>query len=115
MCYYPVSVQWGKWIEQPTPEQVTKIIDTILENHIGDVNILFTSKMPNIRWDCLNISIYNPDEEMCMLFEKIVHFLEDISRRSKQRFHISFTSGSTLPNFYDSMPASQQGHLKQEI
>ena len=26
MCYYPVSVQWGKWIEQPTPEQVTKII-----------------------------------------------------------------------------------------
>ena len=28
MCYYPVSVQWGKWIEQPTPEQVTKITDT---------------------------------------------------------------------------------------
>lgn len=26
MCYYPVSVHWGKWIEQPTPEQVTKII-----------------------------------------------------------------------------------------
>lgn len=44
MCYYPVSVQWGKWIEQPTPEQVTKIIDTILESHSGDVNILFTSK-----------------------------------------------------------------------
>ncbi len=20
MCYYPVSVHWGKWIEQPTPE-----------------------------------------------------------------------------------------------
>ena len=43
MCYYPVSVHWGKWIEQPTPEQVTKIIDTILESHSGDVNILFTS------------------------------------------------------------------------
>jgi hypothetical protein len=73
MCYYPVSVQWGKWIEQPTPEQVTKIIDTILENHSGDVNILFTSKDVLIQfgWDCLNISIYNPDEEMCMLFEKI--------------------------------------------
>lgn len=63
MCYYPVSVQWGKWIEQPTPEQVTKIIDTILENHSGDVNILFTSKdvLLQFGWDCLNISIYNPD------------------------------------------------------
>ena len=73
MCYYPVSVHWGKWIEQPTPEQVTKIIDTILENHSGDVNILFTSKdvLLQFGWDCLNISIYNPDEEMCMLFEKI--------------------------------------------
>ena len=73
MCYYPVSVQWGKWIEQPTPEQVTKIIDTILESHSGDVNILFTSKdvLLQFGWDCLNINIYNPDEEMCMLFEKI--------------------------------------------
>ena len=73
MCYYPVSVHWGKWIEQPTPEQVTKIIDTILESHSGDVNILFTSKdvLLQFGWDCLNISIYNPDEEMCMLFEKI--------------------------------------------
>lgn len=73
MCYYPVSVQCGKWIEQPTPEQVTKIIDTMLENHSGDVNILFTSKdvLLQFGWDCLNISIYNPDEEMCMLFEKI--------------------------------------------
>ena len=40
MCYYPVSVHWGKWIEQPTPEQVTKIIDTILESHSGDVLLL---------------------------------------------------------------------------
>lgn len=54
-----ISVQWGKWIEQPTPEQVTKIIDTILENHSGDVNILFTSKDAFLQfgWDCLNMSI----------------------------------------------------------
>ena len=51
MCYYPVSVQWGKWIEQPTPEQVTKIIDTILESHSGDVNILFTSKDVLLQFD----------------------------------------------------------------
>lgn len=63
----------GEWIEQPTPEQIAKIIDTILENHSGDVNILFTSKdtLLQFGWDCLNISIYNPDKEMCMLFEKI--------------------------------------------
>ena len=73
MCYYPVSVYWGEWIEQPSPEQVAEIIDTIMENHSGDMNILFTSKnsLLQLGWDCLNISIYNPDEEMCMLFEKI--------------------------------------------
>ena len=73
MCYYPVSVYWGEWIEQPSPEQVAEIIDTIMENHSGDMNMLFTSKdaLLQFGWDCLNISIYNPDEEMCMLFEKI--------------------------------------------
>ena len=73
MCYYPVYIHWGKWIKQPTPEQVIKIIDTILENHSGDINILFPSKdaLLQFGWNSLNISIYNPDEEMCMLFEKI--------------------------------------------
>lgn len=73
MCYYPVSVYWGEWIEQPSPEQVAEIIDTIMENHSVDMNMLFTSKdaLLQLGWDCLNISIYNPDEEMCMLFEKI--------------------------------------------
>ena len=73
MCYYPVSVYWGEWIEQPSPERVAEIIDTIMENHSGDMNMLFTSKdaLLQFGWDCLNISIYNPDEEMCRLFEKI--------------------------------------------
>lgn len=73
MCYYPVSVYWSGWIEQPSPEQMKEIIDTILDNHSGDVNVLFTSKNALLQfgWDCLNISIYNPDEEMCKLFEKI--------------------------------------------
>lgn len=73
MCYYPISVYWGEWIEQPSPEQVAEIIDTIMENHSGDMNMIFTSKdaLLQFGWDCLNISIYNPDEEMCMLFEKI--------------------------------------------
>ena len=73
MCYYPVSVFWGKWIKQPAPEQVVEIIDTIMDNHSGDMNMIFTSKevLLQFGWDCLNISIYNPDEEMCELFEKI--------------------------------------------
>lgn len=73
MCYYPVSVQWGEWIKQPAPEQLAEIIDTIMGNNSGDVNMLFTSKdaLLQFEWDCLNISIYNPDEEMCMLFAQI--------------------------------------------
>ena len=73
MCYYPVSVYWGDWIEQPTPERVVEIIDTIIENHSGDMNMVFTSKDVLIQFggDCLNMSIYNPDEEMRNLFERI--------------------------------------------
>lgn len=73
MCYYPISVYWGEWIEQPSPEQIAEIIDTIMENHSSDMNMLFTSKdeLLQFGWDCLSISIYNLDEEMCMLFEKI--------------------------------------------
>lgn len=73
MCYYPVSVLWGEWIKQPTPEQVSEIIDTIMDNHSGDMNMIFTSKeaLLQFEWDCLNISVYNPDEEMYERFEKI--------------------------------------------
>ena len=73
MCYYPVSVFCGKWINQPSPEQVVEIIDTIMDHHSGDMNMIFTSKDVLLQFlgDCLNISIYNPDEEMCKRFEKI--------------------------------------------
>ena len=74
MCYYPVSVYWGEWIEQPTPEQVVEIIDTIMENHSGDMNMVFTSKDTLVQFggDCLNMSIYNPDEEMRSLSGKLL-------------------------------------------
>ena len=73
MCYYPVSIQWGKWIEQPKPEQVVEIIDAIMENHSGDVDILLPDQdvLLQFGWDCLNMSIYNPNEEMCEILEKI--------------------------------------------
>ena len=73
MCYYPVSVYWGDWIEQPTPEQVVEIIDAIMENHSGDMNVVLTSKDALVQFggDCLNMSIYNPDEEIRNLLERI--------------------------------------------
>lgn len=73
MCYYPVSVLWGEWIENPKPEQVVYIIDTIMKKQSGELNVIFTNKdaLLQFDWDCLNISIYNPDAEMKILFEKI--------------------------------------------
>lgn len=73
MCYYPVSLYWEKWIEQPTPEQVAEIVDTMVENQSGDITMVFTGKdtLLQFEWDCLNISFYNPDREMCELFDKI--------------------------------------------
>ena len=73
MCYYPVSVHWREWIEQPTPGQVVEIMNTIFTKHFGDINMLIMSKDVLIQFgsDCLNISIYNPDEEMCELLEQI--------------------------------------------
>lgn len=75
MCYYRVSVHWGKWIEQPAPAMIADIIDTILGNHSGYMNMIFPDKdtLLVLDWDCLNLSIYNPDEEMRNLFEQIAH------------------------------------------
>ena len=44
-----------------------------IEKYSGDMNMLLTSEdvLLQFGWDCLNISIYNPDEEIRMLFEKI--------------------------------------------
>lgn len=73
MCYYRVSVHWGEWIEQPTPEQVAEIIDKIMDNHSAGFNMLFPDKdaLIQFEWDCMNLSIYNPDEEMRELLEQI--------------------------------------------
>ena len=73
MCYYRVSVHWGEWIEQPEPEQVSEIIDKIMDNHSAGFNMLFPGKdaLIQFEWDCMNLSIYNPDEEMRELLKQI--------------------------------------------
>ena len=73
MCYYRVSVYWGEWIEQPTSEKVAEIIDEIMRNHSGWMDVLFPDKdaLLQFEWDCMNLSIYNPDDEMRELLEQI--------------------------------------------
>lgn len=73
MCYDSVSVYWEEWIKQPTPEQVVEIINVITQEHSGNMNMLFISKNVLLQFegDCLHMSIYNPDKEMCLLFEQI--------------------------------------------
>lgn len=73
MCYYRVSAHWGEWIEQPAPEQIAEIIDTIMHNHSGWMDLLFPDKdaLLQFEWDCMSLSIYNPDEEMRGLLEQI--------------------------------------------
>ena len=73
MCYYKITVQWDGWIENPSPEKIADIIDTIMKNHSGWVDIVLPDKdvLMQFEWDCLNMSVYNPDDEMCKLFEQI--------------------------------------------
>lgn len=73
MCYYRVSVHWGEWIEQPAPEQVAEIMDKIIGNHSDGFDMLFPDKDALIQFecDCMNLSIYNPDEEMRELLKQI--------------------------------------------
>lgn len=73
MCYYRVAVHWGEWMEQPTPDQIAKIINEIMENHSGWMDLLFLDKDALLRfeWDCLNLALYNPDSELLELAEQL--------------------------------------------
>lgn len=73
MCYYRVIVHWGEWIEQPASELVAEIVDTIMENHSGYMNMLLPDKNALLvfEWDCLNLALYNPDAELTELAEQV--------------------------------------------
>ena len=66
MCYYHISILWGGEIDQPAPEKITEIVNEILFNHSGTLNVLFPDEdvLLVFEWDCMNLSIYNPDDEM---------------------------------------------------
>lgn len=44
MCYCRVIVHWSEWIEQPAPELIAEIVDTIMDNHSGYMNMLLPDK-----------------------------------------------------------------------
>ncbi len=66
-------MHWGNWIDQPTPEQVAEIMDKIMHNHSGWMDMLVPEQdaLLQFEWDCMHLSVYNPDEDLCALLEQI--------------------------------------------
>ena len=75
MCYYRVA-----------PEQVADIINKIMCNHSGWMDMLFPDKnaLLQFEWDCMNLSFYNPDEEMRELLEQIARSEGMFFRKASQ-------------------------------
>ena len=74
MCYYHTSVLLKEeWIEQPSPDLMVGFVDRIMQNHSDTMNVLLTEKDVRlvVDGDCLHITVYNPDEEMCNLMKDI--------------------------------------------
>lgn len=73
MCYYPILIYQDGWVGNTTPEQMVEMMDFIMEEQSCDMNIMIKDTLMQFGWDCLHMSVYNPDEEMCVLFEKIAN------------------------------------------
>ncbi len=73
MSYERTIVQWGAWIEQPAPELIAQIVDTIMDNHSGTMNMLFPDQNALLvfAWDCLNLTLYNPSAALIELAAQI--------------------------------------------
>ena len=73
MCYYHVSIQWNGWVDRPTPKTVEEAVNTIMDNRSGWLNVLLPEENALVvfEWDCLNLSIYNPSEEIQIIMKKI--------------------------------------------
>ena len=74
MCYYRTSVLiTEEWIEQPSPDLIVGFVERIMQNHSGAMNVFLPEKdvLLVVDGDCLHITVYNPDEEMCNLMKNI--------------------------------------------
>ena len=73
MCYYHVAVLGSEWIDRPTPQIIEEAVCKIMDNHSGTLNVLFVEEdvLLVFDWDCLNLAVYNPSEEVQSIMEKI--------------------------------------------
>lgn len=73
MCYYHVSIQWDGWIDRPSPQTIGEALNIIMENHSGWLNVLLPEENTLVvfEWDSLNLSVYNPSENVQSLMLKI--------------------------------------------
>lgn len=73
MCYYCVTIGFGESVEQVSPEKITEIVKTIMQNHSGTLELFFPEKdtLLILECDCMNLSVYNPDIEMQELLREI--------------------------------------------
>lgn len=75
MCYYQILVfRDGVWIQQPGVDAVIEFVEETIQNSSDVLNILFSEEdaLLVVEGDCLHMTIYNPDEEMCILLKDIV-------------------------------------------
>ena len=73
MCYYHVAVLWNGWVDRPSPKVIEGAVCEIMENHSGTLNVLFVEEdaLLVFDWDCLNLSVYNPAEDVQSIMERI--------------------------------------------
>ena len=73
MCYYHISILWDRWIDKPNPKIIDHVINEIMRNHSGTLYILFPDENSLLvfEWDCLNLSVYNPNDNMKILMGKL--------------------------------------------
>lgn len=73
MCYYHVAILWNGWVDRPFPGMIEEAVCEIIENHSGTLNVLFVEADARLvfDWNCLNLSVYNPTEDVQSIMERI--------------------------------------------
>ena len=73
MCYYHTSIYWNTWVDYPQPEKVAEITSEMSEHHSGILNVLFPQENTLLvfEWGDLNLSVYNPSEQVQAIMKKL--------------------------------------------
>lgn len=85
MCYYPISLLYKGWIDCPAPQ----VIDDVFHEIMNQPSQTFLALLPKqdtlivFAWDCLNLSVYNPPENLQSVLEKL-SFSEGLYWRKAQ-------------------------------